>query len=48
MKTKRFDKYDEIDFKGYIQYGIVKKPVHFEITEQTRDSVVNLINKNGE
>ena len=24
-----------------------KKPVHFEITEQTRDSVTNLINKNG-
>jgi len=25
-----------------------KKPVHFEITEQTRDSVVDLINKKGE
>ena len=24
-----------------------KKPVHFEITEQTRDAVINLINKNG-
>ncbi|MCK5663931.1 MAG: hypothetical protein KAI17_10610 [Thiotrichaceae bacterium] len=23
-----------------------KKPVHFEITEQTRDAVINLINKN--
>jgi integrase len=37
----------EIVKRTVITQQKTKKPVHFEITEQTRDSVIKLINKNN-